>query len=78
MEESYSAPQTDTNSKAPAVPKSLGCEVGLDGGGVVGKGLFPSKVSKKGLDIGHCWGVSALPLVMVLSTKKRRPKTLWW
>ena len=71
-------PQTDTNSRAPAVLKSFGCEVGIDGDGAFGKGLFPSKVSKKGLDVGHCWGMSAVPLVMVLLMKNRRPKTFWW
>ena len=58
--------------------KSFGCEVGIDGDGAFGKGLFPSKVSKKGLDVGHCWGMSAVPLVMVLLMKNRRPKTFWW
>ena len=47
MEESYSAPQTDTNSGAPAVLRSLGCEVGIDGGGMAGKSLFSSKASKR-------------------------------
>ena len=58
--------------------KSFGCEVGIDGDGVAGKGLFPSKASKKGLNVGHCWGISAIPLVMVLLMKNRRPKTFWW
>ena len=47
MEESNSAPQTDTNSRAPAVLKSFGCEVGIDGGGMAGKSLFSSKASKR-------------------------------
>ena len=61
-----------TKSRAPAVLKSFGCEVGIDGGGGAGKGLFPSKASKKRLDVDHCWGMSAVPLVMVLLMKNRR------